>query len=84
MKRYLKYTVLLLMGLNLLGQNKVLLLDGQGDYVALPQPIIDSGTFTIEAWYSIEGDGRITSTGIYFARLVAGEHSHVVKMLYLK
>jgi len=40
-------------------------------------------------WYNVEWngqaiDGRMISTGIYFARIVAGEHSQVIKMLYLK
>jgi len=40
-------------------------------------------------WYDIvwngeTTDGRSLSTGIYFARLVAGEYSQVIKMLYLK
>ena len=29
-------------------------------------------------------DGRMISTGIYFARIVAGDYTHVIKMLYLK
>ena len=35
-------------------------------------------------WNGQTADGRTISTGIYFARLVAGEYSQVVKMLYLK
>ena len=40
-------------------------------------------------WYDIVWngqtmDGKTISTGIYFARLVAGEYSQVIKMLYLK
>ena len=40
-------------------------------------------------WYNIVWNGQTTegktiSTGIYFARLVAGEYSQVIKMLYLK
>ncbi len=35
-------------------------------------------------WNGETADGKQISTGIYFARLVAGEYSHVVKMLYLK
>ena len=36
------------------------------------------------AWNGQTADGKTISTGIYFARLVAGEYSQVVKMLYLK
>ena len=40
-------------------------------------------------WYDISwngqtSDGYTVSTGIYFARLVAGDHDQVIKMLYLK
>jgi hypothetical protein len=40
-------------------------------------------------WYDIvwngeTTDGKTISTGIYFARLVAGDNSQVIKMLYLK
>jgi len=40
-------------------------------------------------WYDIvwngeTKDGKTISTGIYFARLVAGDYSQVIKMLYLK
>jgi len=35
-------------------------------------------------WNSQTVDGKTISTGAYFARLVAGDHSQVIKMLYLK
>jgi hypothetical protein len=35
-------------------------------------------------WNGQTADGKTISTGIYFARLVAGEYSQVIKMLYLK
>ena len=35
-------------------------------------------------WSGETADGKTISTGIYFARLVAGEYSQVIKMLYLK
>ena len=35
-------------------------------------------------WNGQTADGKTISTGIYFARLVAGDHSQVIKMLYLK
>ncbi|MCF7827014.1 MAG: T9SS type A sorting domain-containing protein [Candidatus Marinimicrobia bacterium] len=37
--------------------NRVLVLDGNGDYVALPQPIMDGTSFSIEAWYKLLGEG---------------------------
>jgi hypothetical protein len=44
---------------------------------------LGAGFYTV-VWNGIASDGRSISTGIYFARLVAGDNSHVVKMLYLK
>ncbi|NQV40979.1 MAG: T9SS type A sorting domain-containing protein [Candidatus Marinimicrobia bacterium] len=35
-------------------------------------------------WNGQTADGKTISTGIYFVRLVAGEYSQVIKMLYLK
>ncbi len=35
-------------------------------------------------WNGQTADGKTISTGIYFARLVAGDYSQVIKMLYLK
>ena len=35
-------------------------------------------------WNGHTTDGHTISTGIYFARLVAGDYSQVIKMLYLK
>ena len=35
-------------------------------------------------WNGETVDGKSISTGIYFARLVAGDYSQVIKMLYLK
>ena len=35
-------------------------------------------------WNGIDSFGQMVSTGVYFARLQAGEHSSVVKMLFLK
>ena len=45
--------------------------------------------YQVAGWYDITwsgqtGDGRMIPTGIYFARLVAGNYSRVIKMLYLK
>ncbi len=35
-------------------------------------------------WNGHTAEGKTISTGIYFARLVAGDHSQVIKMLYLE
>ena len=35
-------------------------------------------------WYGETSDGKAISTGLYFARIVAGDRSQVIKMLYLK
>jgi hypothetical protein len=42
---------------NLPAQNMALYLDGDGDYVSLPNIIVNSPTFTIEAWALMEGVG---------------------------
>ena len=49
---------------------------------------LESGRQTA-GWYNVvwngqANDGRMISTGIYFARIVAGDYSEVIKMLYLK
>jgi len=50
--------------------------------------VLDSGMKSA-GWYEIiwngqTNDGRTISTGLYFARIVAGDYSQVIKMLYLK
>ena len=42
-----------------------------------------SGWYDV-VWNGQTADGKTTSTGIYFARLVASDYSQVIKMLYLK
>ena len=37
-----------------------------------------------QVWNGETADGKTISTGIYFARIVAGDYSQVIKMLYLK
>jgi len=49
---------------------------------------LESGTQTA-GWYTLvwdgrSNDGRTISTGLYLARIGAGEYSQVIKMLYLK
>ena len=49
---------------------------------------LESGT-KAAGWYDLvwngqTSDGRSISTGLYFARIVAGDYSNVIKMLYLK
>ncbi len=57
MKKCILTIVLLIVALPLLAQNLVLSLDGQGDYVSLPNPIVDGSSFSIEAWYRVDGEG---------------------------
>lgn len=53
-----KLTILMLiLVLPLLSQNRVLVLDGDGDYISLPSAIIDGSAFSIEAWYKVAGVG---------------------------
>jgi len=49
---------------------------------------LESGTKSA-GWYDLvwngqTNDGRTISTGLYFARIVAGDYSQTIKMLYLK
>jgi hypothetical protein len=50
--------------------------------------ILESGTRGVGShsvtWNGTASDGRLISTGIYFARMVAGDYNQVIKMLYLK
>lgn len=48
---------LLLVAANLMAQNHVLHLDGDGDYVSLPNAIIQGSEFTIEGWAYTDGIG---------------------------
>jgi len=43
----------------------------------------DAGWYNV-VWNGETSDGKTISTGIYFARLVVGDYSEVIKMLYLK
>jgi len=52
-----KIVVYIIIAISAFGQNGALFLDGQGDYLQLPQPIIDSDVFTIEAWFQMYDDG---------------------------
>jgi len=49
--------ILLLLTTSLFPQNRVLELDGINDYVDLPEVIIDTDKFTIEAWVRLDGPG---------------------------
>lgn len=42
-----------------------------------------AGKYEIQ-WRGLDSQGRQVATGLYLARLQAGEHSRVVKMMYLK
>ena len=62
----------------------LIIYDVQGNVVR----VLDSGAQSA-GWYNVvwngtTSDGSPISTGIYFARFVAGDFSQVVKMLYLK
>ncbi|NQT62700.1 MAG: LamG domain-containing protein [Candidatus Marinimicrobia bacterium] len=57
MKKCKLSILLLVLVVPLLSQNRVLILDGDGDYISLPNAIIDGSNFSIEAWYRVEGVG---------------------------
>lgn len=82
MKSCITLIVCLTLTLPALAQNRVLSLDGDGDYVQLPQPIIDLDEFSIEAWYLMveEGGGIEQQSFIFSQRDVdtGCDHSAVV------
>lgn len=51
--------ILLLSSMSIMAsaQNRVLTLDGNSGYVSLPQPIIQTSEFSIEAWFLMAGEG---------------------------
>ncbi len=38
-------------------QNRVLVLDGEEDYVSMPNPVVNTAAFTIEAWANMNAAG---------------------------
>jgi hypothetical protein len=56
----------------------------RGDVIQILKSGEQNAGFYSAVWNGLAVDGKTISTGIYFARLVAGDHSQVVKMLYLK
>ncbi len=57
MKKYILSFLLLGLVVPLLSQNRVLTLDGDGDFISFPNAIVDGNIFSIEAWYRVEGIG---------------------------
>jgi len=69
MKKCLLLIVFLVQVLPLMSQNRVLILDGDGDYISLPNAIIDGSDFSIEAWYKVQGvGGGIEGQSIIFSQ----------------
>lgn len=58
--------------------------DIRGNLVQTLQSEHQSAGWYDVVWNGQAADGKTISTGIYFARLVAGDYSQVIKMLYLK
>ncbi|NQV29792.1 MAG: hypothetical protein HQ508_02795 [Candidatus Marinimicrobia bacterium] len=57
MKNTFKYLLLIILALPAIGQNHVLSLDGIDDYVDFSSAIVNSNSFTIEAWLYLNGPG---------------------------
>ncbi|NQV41801.1 MAG: T9SS type A sorting domain-containing protein [Candidatus Marinimicrobia bacterium] len=63
---------------------KLTVFDIRGQEVANLQQVERSpGNYEVQ-WNGIDQSGNPVSTGVYFARLQAGEYSQTIKMLYLK
>lgn len=58
--------------------------DIRGNLVQTLQSDHQSAGWYDVVWNGETADGKTVSTGVYFARLVAGGYSQVIKMLYLK
>ncbi len=56
-RKLLNLLTIILVLTSIHAQNHVLSLDGDGDYVSLPNVIIEENTFTIEGWAYLNGSG---------------------------
>lgn len=54
-----------------------------GEVLELVNGIQDAGDCQI-SWNGVDQNGKLVETGVYFARLTAGSHSSVIKMVYLR
>ena len=57
MKLFKLAILLLVLSAPQMAQNRVLTLNGDGDYISFPNAIVDGNNFSIEAWYRVEGIG---------------------------
>jgi len=62
----------------------LIIYDVQGNIIDVVRSGYQSAGWYDVVWNGETSDGKTISTGIYFARLVAGDYSEVIKMLYLK
>ncbi|MCF7826673.1 MAG: FG-GAP-like repeat-containing protein [Candidatus Marinimicrobia bacterium] len=62
----------------------LIIYDVQGNIVSVLKSGSQSAGWYDVVWDGETSDGKQISTGIYFVRLVAGDYSQVIKMLFLK
>ena len=62
----------------------LMIYDVRGQVIQSPRSGLQSAGWYDVVWNGTTSEGKQISTGIYFARLVAGDYSQVIKMLYLK
>ena len=62
----------------------LIIYDVRGNIVEILESGEQNAGFYSVAWNGTASDGRSISTGIYFARMVAGNYNQVIKMLYIK
>jgi len=62
----------------------LIIYDIRGNVVQTLESSAKSAGWYELVWNGQTNDGRTISTGLYFARIVAGDYNQVIKMLYLK
>ena len=58
--------------------------DIRGNVVRTLEPASQNAGWHEVYWNGISDEGRAINTGLYFARIVAQDYSHMIKMLHLK
>ena len=65
-------------------QVSLVIYDVRGNVVQTLESRQQSAGWYEVVWNGRSNDGQIVSTGLYFARIGAGNYNHVIKMLYVK
>ncbi len=62
----------------------LIIYDVRGNIIEILESGEQNAGFYSVVWDGTTSDGRSISTGIYFARMIAGNYNQVIKMLYIK